>query len=121
MFWVHHLSLGLLLLHLATAHVVFLDGEEANQVLKRQRRANSIFEEFKPGNMERECVEERCSWEEAREIFEDVDKTVQTSCNYTPTLLSHKIHHNKSRRNNHITLGNPTVLPRIRQQDRSVA
>ncbi|XP_038595705.1 coagulation factor X-like [Micropterus salmoides] len=75
MFWVHRLSLGLLLLHLATAHVVFLDGEEANQVLKRQRRANSIFEEFKPGNMERECVEERCSWEEAREIFEDVEKT----------------------------------------------
>ncbi|KAF1371529.1 hypothetical protein PFLUV_G00269230 [Perca fluviatilis] len=25
--------------------------------------------------MERECNEERCSWEEAREIFEDVDKT----------------------------------------------
>ncbi|XP_038581517.1 coagulation factor VII-like isoform X1 [Micropterus salmoides] len=82
MFWVHRLSLGLLLLHLATAHVVFLDGEEASQVLKRQRRANSIFEETKAGNMERECVEERCSWEEAREIFEDVDKTNEFWANY---------------------------------------
>lgn len=29
--------------------------------------------------MERECNEERCSWEEAREIFEDAAKTVQTN------------------------------------------
>ncbi|XP_075303530.1 LOW QUALITY PROTEIN: coagulation factor VII [Perca flavescens] len=78
MFRLHRLVLGLLLLHLVavvTAHVVFLGGEEASQVLTRQRRANSVFEEFKKGNMERECIEERCSWEEAREIFEDVDKT----------------------------------------------
>lgn len=50
----------------------------ANQVLNRRRRANSVFEEWKQGNMERECVEERCSWEEAREIFEDKEKTVLT-------------------------------------------
>lgn len=42
------------------------------------------MEEFKKGNMERECVEERCSWEEAREIFEDVQKTVWNSCTLTP-------------------------------------
>ncbi|XP_059183728.1 coagulation factor X [Centropristis striata] len=75
MFWFHRLSLCLLLLHLAAAHVVFLDEEAANQVLTRRRRDNSLFEEFKQGNMERECMEERCSWEEAREIFEDKDKT----------------------------------------------
>uniref|UniRef100_A0A3B3ZTI7 coagulation factor Xa n=1 Tax=Periophthalmus magnuspinnatus TaxID=409849 RepID=A0A3B3ZTI7_9GOBI len=39
------------------------------------RRANSFLEEMKKGNMERECVEERCDYEEAREIFEDVQKT----------------------------------------------
>ncbi|XP_013770437.1 coagulation factor X-like [Pundamilia nyererei] len=54
---------------------VFLDSQVANQVLNRRIRANSIFEEWKKGNMERECVEERCSWEEAREIFEDKEKT----------------------------------------------
>ncbi|XP_044043506.1 coagulation factor X [Siniperca chuatsi] len=75
MFRFHRLSLGLLLLHLAAAHVVFLDGEAARQVLTRRRRANSFLEEIKQGSMERECVEERCSWEEAREIFENEDTT----------------------------------------------
>ncbi|XP_060922701.1 coagulation factor X [Limanda limanda] len=74
MLWFHRLTLGLLLLHLAAAHV-FLDDQAANQVLSRRRRANSMFEEFKQGNMERECVEERCEWEEAREIFENREKT----------------------------------------------
>lgn len=74
MFWCIRLSLGLLFFHLAAAHV-FLDSQVANQVLNRRIRANSIFEEWKKGNMERECVEERCSWEEAREIFEDKEKT----------------------------------------------
>ncbi|TRY92730.1 hypothetical protein DNTS_024817, partial [Danionella cerebrum] len=44
-------------------------------LLSRPRRANTLFEEMKKGNMERECVEERCSYEEAREIFEDTKKT----------------------------------------------
>ncbi|XP_040887944.1 coagulation factor X [Toxotes jaculatrix] len=74
MFWFHRVSLGLLLLHLSAAHV-FLDNKAASQVLIRQRRANSFLEEVKQGNMERECVEERCSWEEAREIFENAEKT----------------------------------------------
>ncbi|KAF0046323.1 hypothetical protein F2P81_002852 [Scophthalmus maximus] len=56
-------------------YYVFVDDKAANQVLTRRRRANSFFEEVKQGNMERECVEERCSWEEAREIFEDREKT----------------------------------------------
>ncbi|XP_068612362.1 coagulation factor X [Brachionichthys hirsutus] len=75
MFWFHRLSPGLLLIHMAAAHMVFLDGKAAREVLTRRRRANSVFEEFKQGNMERECKEERCSWEEAREIFENAEKT----------------------------------------------
>ncbi|XP_017260075.1 coagulation factor X [Kryptolebias marmoratus] len=74
MFWCLRLSLGLLLIQLTAAHV-FLDDQEASQVLTRRRRANSFFEEIKKGNKERECVEERCDWEEAREIFENQEKT----------------------------------------------
>lgn len=48
----------------------------ANRFLQRTKRANSLFEEFKSGNIERECIEERCSKEEAREAFEDQEKTV---------------------------------------------
>uniref|UniRef100_A0A3Q2PTE9 Gla domain-containing protein n=1 Tax=Fundulus heteroclitus TaxID=8078 RepID=A0A3Q2PTE9_FUNHE len=45
-------------------------------VLRRWRRANSGFlEELKQGNLERECVEEICDYEEAREVFED-DQTL---------------------------------------------
>ncbi|KAG7215628.1 hypothetical protein INR49_021983 [Caranx melampygus] len=82
MFWCHRLSLSLLLLHQAAAHV-FLDDEAANQVLNRPRRANSFFEEMKQGNMERECVEERCDFEEAREIFEDQEKTTEFWAKYS--------------------------------------
>ncbi|MCJ8747854.1 hypothetical protein PDJAM_G00158190 [Pangasius djambal] len=49
---------------------VFLNRSEANQMLlHRYRRANSFLEELKIGNLERECVEEKCSYEEAKEIF----------------------------------------------------
>uniref|UniRef100_A0A672HUA0 Prothrombin n=1 Tax=Salarias fasciatus TaxID=181472 RepID=A0A672HUA0_SALFA len=54
---------------------VFLDSQRASQVLVRNRRANQMFEEMKPGNLERECVEEICDHEEAREVFEQTDKT----------------------------------------------
>ncbi|XP_047432222.1 coagulation factor X-like isoform X1 [Mugil cephalus] len=54
---------------------VFLEDKTANQVLTRQRRANSFLEELKPGDLERECMEERCDLEEAREIFETEEKT----------------------------------------------
>uniref|UniRef100_A0A8C5DUB3 coagulation factor Xa n=1 Tax=Gouania willdenowi TaxID=441366 RepID=A0A8C5DUB3_GOUWI len=56
---------------------VFYDSPAANQVLARQRRANAFLEEMKQGDMERECIEERCSFEEAKEIFQDMEKTVQ--------------------------------------------
>uniref|UniRef100_A0A673BDK6 Vitamin K-dependent protein C n=1 Tax=Sphaeramia orbicularis TaxID=375764 RepID=A0A673BDK6_9TELE len=46
-------------------------------MLLRSRRANSIFEELKPGNLERECVEEMCDFEEAREIHVTREATVR--------------------------------------------
>ncbi|XP_075446580.1 growth arrest-specific protein 6 isoform X1 [Ascaphus truei] len=51
---------------------VLLPARDAAQFLRqRQRRANHIFEETKQGHLERECVEEQCSKEEAREVFEN--------------------------------------------------
>lgn len=46
-------------------------------MLLRSRRANSFLEELKPASMERECVEERCNYEEAREIFQTREATVR--------------------------------------------
>ncbi|XP_010592341.1 coagulation factor X [Loxodonta africana] len=54
---------------------VFINREHASNVLQRARRANSFLEEMKQGNLERECMEETCSFEEAREVFEDDVKT----------------------------------------------
>ncbi|KAM8898291.1 coagulation factor IXb isoform 1-T1 [Spinachia spinachia] len=55
---------------------VFVSPQTADAVLRRLRRYNSrVFEELQPGNLERECVEELCTMEEAREVFEDNDKT----------------------------------------------
>ncbi|CAH2325951.1 prothrombin [Pelobates cultripes] len=64
-----------LLLPLIQGHNVFLNNEKASSVLKRSRRANWGLEEAKKGNMERECLEEICSYEEAREIKENSDAT----------------------------------------------
>jgi len=48
-------------------------------VFLRPSRANSFFiEEILQGHLERECYEEYCSYEEAREYFEDTPKTVST-------------------------------------------
>nr|AHK09950.1 blood coagulation factor II [Ctenopharyngodon idella] len=60
--------------HLTLCHNVFINNKEASQII-RAKRANTVFEELKPGNLERECVEEICDHEEAREVFERVDKT----------------------------------------------
>uniref|UniRef100_A0A4W5LVF5 Coagulation factor VIIi n=1 Tax=Hucho hucho TaxID=62062 RepID=A0A4W5LVF5_9TELE len=62
--------------------------EDAHVVLDRARRANSgYFEEMKQGNLERECVEEICGYEEAREVFEDDAQTVQFCNSYTCQCL----------------------------------
>nr|XP_045005880.1 vitamin K-dependent protein C isoform X2 [Jaculus jaculus] len=55
---------------------VFSGPEHAHQVLRIHKRANGFLEEMWPGNMERECIEEVCDFEEAQEIFQDVDATL---------------------------------------------
>ncbi|XP_065757766.1 coagulation factor X [Muntiacus reevesi] len=60
---------------LRPAGSVFLPRDQAHRVLQRTRRANSFLEEMKQGNLERECREEACSYEEAREVFEDKEQT----------------------------------------------
>ncbi|XP_074048363.1 vitamin K-dependent protein S [Macrotis lagotis] len=53
----------------------FLSKQHASQILIRKRRANSFMEETKKGNLERECIEELCNKEEAREVFENEPET----------------------------------------------
>ncbi|XP_003218778.1 vitamin K-dependent protein Z isoform X1 [Anolis carolinensis] len=61
--------------HLAN-QTVFLSKNDANKVIARSKRGYSMFlEEIFEGNLERECLEERCSYEEAREAFEDIENT----------------------------------------------
>ncbi|XP_076860461.1 transmembrane gamma-carboxyglutamic acid protein 1 isoform X1 [Brachyhypopomus gauderio] len=54
---------------------VFLPADAAHAVLRRLPRANFFLEEMKQGNIQRECREEVCSYEEAREAFENDEKT----------------------------------------------
>ncbi|KAM9384893.1 coiled-coil domain-containing protein 181 [Pholidichthys leucotaenia] len=64
---------------------VFLPAEAAHSVLRRLRRANSLLEEMKQGNIQRECREETCTYEEAREAFENDEKTW---CNMSEVVCS---------------------------------
>ncbi|XP_073699368.1 protein Z, vitamin K-dependent plasma glycoprotein b isoform X2 [Garra rufa] len=66
---VHHVSS-------AGQHTVFRTRRRANALLLRSRRANTfLLEEILQGNLERECFEEKCNKEEARECFENDQKT----------------------------------------------
>ena len=56
---------------------VFSSSQRAHQVLRIRKRANSFLEELRPGNVERECSEEVCEFEEAREIFQNTEDTVR--------------------------------------------
>lgn len=60
-----------------TPDSVFSSGERAHQVLRIRKRANTFLEELRPGSLERECTEEICDFEEAMEIFQNVDDTVR--------------------------------------------
>ncbi|KAJ8368183.1 hypothetical protein SKAU_G00082110 [Synaphobranchus kaupii] len=60
----------------ALGSTVFLEPKKAIQVL-RARRANYFLEEMLPGDLERECYEETCSQEEASEIFQNKEKTME--------------------------------------------
>ncbi|XP_077199785.1 growth arrest-specific protein 6 [Paroedura picta] len=70
-------ALVLLLLASASSQTLFhRTREEASQFLRpRHRRAFQVFEEAKQGHLERECVEEICNKEEAREVFENDPET----------------------------------------------
>ncbi|XP_077172026.1 transmembrane gamma-carboxyglutamic acid protein 2 isoform X2 [Paroedura picta] len=51
---------------------VFLDGSAAHKFLSRKLLYNQWdFEFIVPDNLERECLEEVCNYEEAHEVFED--------------------------------------------------
>lgn len=74
---------------------VFLEHTNAVQLLRARRpRANSFLEEILPGNLERECYEETCSQEEAAEIFQTKEKTMEfwykyknmNPCSHNPCL-----------------------------------
>ncbi|XP_051885246.1 transmembrane gamma-carboxyglutamic acid protein 4 [Pristis pectinata] len=55
----------------------FIRGDEALSFLGRRLLYNQWdFEIFTQGNLERECYEEICNFEEAREVFEDDKKTL---------------------------------------------
>lgn len=69
----------------------FLSQNKASQFLLRHRRANTLFEEGKKGNLERECIEELCNKEEAREIFENNLETEYFYPKYVVCLGSHRV------------------------------
>ncbi|KAF5902905.1 vitamin K-dependent protein C-like [Clarias magur] len=54
---------------------VFYSSPKAHMLL-RSRRANSFLEELKAPSLERECIEERCDFEEAKEIYQSKESTV---------------------------------------------
>ena len=74
---------------------MFLPPDVAHSVLRRLRRANFLLEELKQGNIQRECREEICTFEEAREAFEDNEKTVNSR--EGPGLGSHWAWHTGSK------------------------
>lgn len=56
---------------------VLVDEQSATSFLSRSLLYNSWdLEVIVPDDLERECMEEMCSYEEAREVFEDDSKTV---------------------------------------------
>ncbi|XP_041637979.1 coagulation factor VII-like [Cheilinus undulatus] len=74
---------------------VFLDPDRAHGVLVRTRRYNSGWlEELQRGDLKRECLEEKCTYEEAREVFEHTETTnefwktysLPDSCQSAPCL-----------------------------------
>lgn len=55
---------------------VFVNSDSAHQVLRIRKRANTFLEELRASSLERECMEEICDFEEAREVFQSVDETL---------------------------------------------
>ncbi|XP_056132531.1 transmembrane gamma-carboxyglutamic acid protein 1 [Lampris incognitus] len=69
---------------------LFLPADTAHSLLRRLPRANFMLEELKQGNIQRECHEEVCDYEEAREAFEDNEKTQRFWEEYTRESSSPK-------------------------------
>ncbi|XP_029812920.1 prothrombin [Suricata suricatta] len=70
---------------------VFLAPQQALSLLQRVRRANSGFlEELRKGNLERECVEELCDYEEASEALESSPAMDIFWAKYTACALARK-------------------------------
>nr|XP_020465843.1 vitamin K-dependent protein S [Monopterus albus] len=69
----------------------FISQDIASQFLSRHRRANSMFEESRKGNLERECIEELCNREEAREIFENEPETEYFYPKYVLCLGTYRV------------------------------
>uniref|UniRef100_A0A3Q3W5P3 Gla domain-containing protein n=1 Tax=Mola mola TaxID=94237 RepID=A0A3Q3W5P3_MOLML len=60
----------------SAGYPVLVDEQAASSFLSRSLLYNSWdFELMVADNLERECVEEKCSYEEAREVFEDNAQT----------------------------------------------
>ncbi|XP_078402674.1 uncharacterized protein LOC144683489 isoform X2 [Cetorhinus maximus] len=68
---------------------LFLQKSLASTFLSRIRRANVGLEELLPDNLERECIEEKCSSEEYREVFNDNPETGQFG--KPPNGTSHEV------------------------------
>ncbi|KAL2077200.1 hypothetical protein ACEWY4_026704 [Coilia grayii] len=62
---------------------LFRSRTEANVVLRQKRHNSGFFEEVLAGDIERECMEEVCDLEEAREAFENDDQTMKFWQTYT--------------------------------------
>jgi len=60
---------------ISASPAIFENSKEASQHLARVKRNNNgLFEEARGANLERECIEEICSFDEVMEVFEDQAK-----------------------------------------------
>ncbi|XP_061526166.1 vitamin K-dependent protein S [Phycodurus eques] len=94
----------------------FLSQSTASHFLSRRKRANSLFEEHKKGNLERECIEELCNREEAREIFENIPETDYFYPRYVACLGSHRVGINNHNSDSDIPLDLRTCVKEISNQ-----
>lgn len=75
---------------------VFYSSQKAHTLL-RSRRANGFLEEIKPPSLERECMEELCDFEEAREIYQTREATVGHSYHILDQKFFTKVQQSKIR------------------------